>query len=1091
MKKVCFLVVFFFWSYALLAQTTITTSYVTNTITFSTGVTYVTFAVKNNNPYSIILTGLTTLQADLYKDNSFELWYSTTSLTGAPNITTADWALATSSIEKFNTNTYDYVAPFDCIGLIIPAGGITRFALKSDKGTCIATGVTPNVFTGGNVNLYVGDNISLGGQVGYFGWVNVGNAGTAAFFDGSITFAPVNLYNDVAVSAIQFPSSTCNSTTNNISAKICNKSTKNLNLNGNNVTVNFNISGPNGTFTPSTTLNSGILTPCTCILATVSSNISAQGSYTVTATSNLIGATDINSANNTKTDSIRNYKPVVNGNQNVCQYANPNGFNGFSSSGCSPSATKKAIVSCVLNSTLLPDGTNDATASLFASGVLPQLPDGAQITGGNLWIQNLGAASGSLCNQSRFNIYGTNTANLFLPGLAGNGLNFSLLNYEYKVPIANTVFNSMYSTLGIGGTFNIGYWETVNNTVGPDLSLNAQTFPTTVVLEIEYFINPIPKWYTTPSGGTALYNSSPFNPFVVPGSGITNTNTLTTVTYYAACSADTLCRVPVTLTILPSPAVVQDTMSTCEFPPSSSLGVFDLSTITNVVSNNNPNATVSFYQDQGLTSLISPMNNFSSTAGPIFSKVSLGNGCYASDTVLLVVHSVPQFAQDPYYITLCSPSSVDVANFISPFSISPSGTDTLYFENAQCTIPHPNPHSITVSDTVYIVFKTNTIPNCTDTATAYITLIIPDGSIANQDTTFDVSICNNVYVYNYLIGANTQANITTNTCQSIVNITDNNNNAIALGSTDVIEYITCTTDFHNGQPYLNRHYKITPSNQDSAIVCLYFLEEDRLLFNNDANAAGWPSLDPYTNLAISQVDNGDITDPGHTAVVIDSADISASYNPLTTVWTVCFPVDSFSYFYIHTANPFSIPLPIHLMSFTGKKVNSIASLDWLIDQENNADYVEVERSTDGRHFDIISGHIPIEYSHNELKKEYHFDDIQPYYGVNYYRLSTTDKNGSKAQSKTIELNFNENGQWHVYPNPTHDQVHLDMNLTKGGQLWIQLLDVTGRVIKQFNMEAQSGLNQTSIDLTDLSHGLYTIKVSNGKGLQWVQSVNKN
>ena len=140
-----------------------------------------------------------------------------------------------------------------------------------------------------------------------------------------------------------------------------------------------------------------------------------------------------------------------------------------------------------------------------------------------------------------------------------------------------------------------------------------------------------------------------------------------------------------------------------------------------------------------------------------------------------------------------------------------------------------------------------------------------------------------------------------------------------MGNTNVTEEIICPTPFHNGQPYLNRHYLIEPANQDGAQVCLYFLDDDRLSFNNDANAAGWPSIDPYTNLVISKVDNGDITDPGHTAVVIENVDITKSYDPVSTVWTICFHVDSFSYFYIHTST--GIVLPINVVSFTGKKIN--------------------------------------------------------------------------------------------------------------------------------------------------------------------------
>ena len=253
--------------------TTITTSYVTNTIIFSTGSTYITFAVKNNNAYSVILTNITTLQADLYNDNEFELWYSTTSVSGAPTIPSAAWTLATSSIDKFNTNAYDYVTPFDCIGVLIPPNTTMRFALRSNKGTCVAGGVTPNIFSSGGVDLLVGNNTSPGAAVGYFGWTNIGNSGTNYFFDGSITFEQTTAYNDIQVSKIITPAAICGNATDNVTARICSKSTKSILMSNNNINVNFNINGHTGNFTHIVTLNSGILTPCGFVDATVPINM--------------------------------------------------------------------------------------------------------------------------------------------------------------------------------------------------------------------------------------------------------------------------------------------------------------------------------------------------------------------------------------------------------------------------------------------------------------------------------------------------------------------------------------------------------------------------------------------------------------------------------------------------------------------------------------------------------------------------------------------------------------------------------------------------------------------------------------------------
>lgn len=1086
MRKLYLLLLLLSLSFICPAQTTIQATYVTNTIYFNTGPTFVTFGVRNNNTYSIILTGLTVLQADLYRDNEFELWYSTSSLTGPPNLTTANWSLATSSIQKLNTSSFSYVTPFDCIGMVIPPNSSMRFLLKGIKGSCFSGTVTPNIFSANGVDLLVGNNTALGGQVGYFGWINATNttySGTAYYFDGSITFAPTTLYNDVQVSNIVFPSTVCNATSSPVGAQICNKSTKNLNLATNNVNVGFTINGPGGTTTASTSLTSGTLTPCSCTTAVVNTNLSAQGGYTVTATSSLVGATDINSTNNSKTDSTRNYKPAVNANTDVCQNSNPNNFAGISSTGCSNSAKKKAIINCTVFNPVPVDGSNDATAGLFATGNLPQLPDGAQIVGGNIYIQHLSAGSPSLCIEARFNIFGNspyNAANPYHAGLAGNSLSFSLGNFEYKVPIQTAALNLMYANLGVNGQFNIGYWESVNNSIISDISLNAQGYPTTCQIEIEYIISPQSKWYLASSGGSAFYTGANFNPFVLPGSGITNTTNLTSVTYYAACSADTTCRVPTSITIIPSPSVTQDTMQVCSTPGFTS-GVFDLTTLTANVSNNNPNVSVDFYQDPGLANLISPSTSYYSGNDFVYSKVTAANGCYSSDSIQLVVHTTPVFQSAPYYVNQCAPAIVDASMEINNFSIP--GNDTTYFEDPSYTIPYANANQITTTDTVYVIMKTTTSPSCADSTPIFIAIAPSNGSIANQDTTFDISVCNNVSVYGTNIGLNDSVMINTVDCQRLVQIQDINNNATSLGYTDVEQVITCDIQFHNGQPYLNRHYKITPTNQDSAYVCLYFLENDRLLFNDSANNSGWQLMDPNTNLVISKVSNGDINDPGHTAVVIENNQISASFNPTTDVWTVCFPVDSFSYFYFHTANPFSTPLPINLTSFTAKKIIDQVQLDWIIQEEKNADFIEVERSRDGKRFEIISERIPIAYLQGGLQTNYSWIDKQPYQGKNYYRLRTTDRDNQTSVSKVIDVFMHPEGNITVFPNPADQVLHVELQLQKETDMWFELTDMTGRVVKKLSTSITANHAAVSIPLSDVQIGMYTLRVFNHKGFR--------
>jgi hypothetical protein len=61
------------------------------------------------------------------------------------------------------------------------------------------------------------------------------------------------------------------------------------------------------------------------------------------------------------------------------------------------------------------------------------------------------------------------------------------------------------------------------------------------------------QWYTTPTGGSSISSSSPFNPVGVSGSGLANTNTPGTYVYYAACSTNPTCRTATSFIISSGP----------------------------------------------------------------------------------------------------------------------------------------------------------------------------------------------------------------------------------------------------------------------------------------------------------------------------------------------------------------------------------------------------------------------------------------------------------------------------------------------------------------------------------------------------------
>lgn len=74
------------------------------------------------------------------------------------------------------------------------------------------------------------------------------------------------------------------------------------------------------------------------------------------------------------------------------------------------------------------------------------------------------------------------------------------------------------------------------------------------------------QWYTAATGGSPISTISPFNPVGVAGSGLANTNTAGTYTYYAACSNAPTCRTAASVIISPTstpPTSISGTATIC------------------------------------------------------------------------------------------------------------------------------------------------------------------------------------------------------------------------------------------------------------------------------------------------------------------------------------------------------------------------------------------------------------------------------------------------------------------------------------------------------------------------------------------------
>lgn len=100
--------------------------------------------------------------------------------------------------------------------------------------------------------------------------------------------------------------------------------------------------------------------------------------------------------------------------------------------------------------------------------------------------------------------------------------------------------------------------------------------------------------------------------------------------------------------------------------------------------------------------------------------------------------------------------------------------------------------------------------------------------------------------------------------------------------------------------------------------------------------------------------------------------------------------------------------------------------------------------------------------------------------IEYAELRAADTTEDSILPEEI-LNEKSLFETKVFPNPTHNQSTLQINVEKEGQFDIQLFNLSGQLIKIVHRgELLEGENRWQIDLSDQSRGMYLVRITSGE-----------
>lgn len=172
------------------------------------------------------------------------------------------------------------------------------------------------------------------------------------------------------------------------------------------------------------------------------------------------------------------------------------------------------------------------------------------------------------------------------------------------------------------------------------------------------------------------------------------------------------------------------------------------------------------------------------------------------------------------------------------------------------------------------------------------------------------------------------------------------------------------------------------------------------------------------------------------------------------------------------------PVPVSLLSFSGKYNNGTSTLEWATSQEINNKEFELLRSTDGLKFDKIA---TIAGAVNSASiKNYQYQDRFSAQNYVYYRLRQVDLDGKATLSNVVRLSTGGADQsLELYPSPFTKNFTASFTVARSAKASMQLVNMKGQMVYQTVISVTKGYNAIQMNnIPNLPTGLYQVVIFN-------------
>lgn len=176
----------------------------------------------------------------------------------------------------------------------------------------------------------------------------------------------------------------------------------------------------------------------------------------------------------------------------------------------------------------------------------------------------------------------------------------------------------------------------------------------------------------------------------------------------------------------------------------------------------------------------------------------------------------------------------------------------------------------------------------------------------------------------------------------------------------------------------------------------------------------------------------------------------------------------------------NLTLPLELTFFKAKSNVDFITLHWESTKEKDFYGYELQRSTDGDNFQVVSW---INREHVNESNNYQYDDYEVSSGITYlYRLKMINQDGSYQYSKIINASIIDNKELilSVWSIPTYNKIFTILEANSMDKAKFSIINSQGNIIMEKTIDLKNGKNENYFDLLNYPTGIYFFKVKTSK-----------